>query len=845
MVGTSSSNGIDLQDRDGLSAHKQRHINRYRQENVTWEEKKSARKRLICTLNGTPSPKSVKTHTQTSSISFVEESESKQQQPLPHVVYRPSRVSYKTLLSPMEYNCIEHFYKNDLRLKKTKALVIRSKGYDRKINTHLLFNVLHQSVSTNDVVNHKIYENKLGITNSGSPQKIVELQPNEIGGNIVPDTVICLHYQLQNIIDCGEIQDINMNTDLINSLKPILKEKNLKNSNLQVVFANKNAIASKMDYKTYKHSRDTNFIKKKDNVQFPRGVRRKICKIRCELHLSKHAYSQISNTLKHKLLHLVYLFEKDAAKQLDDLAEKIGKDTDVNRKKNSQRILKSHNQKIHKKVKLSNCTSLIAPPLEYRFVQSRDAFESKLYFMDTSIKHMNRFVIKRKYYFYYPPKNYNVEKYREEVMTEEVMTQPTLSRLHKDLGRHKPLYRYPVGVVTYKYIHTKKELLSLENNVNDLLEQIKNKKMLPNTYHESFQKNNTSLLRTKMFFNARYLWGNDLKDRAKKLSRRANGIRIDVSKAPKWLNDELEHPLVQANVLPQNVVEIPRKAEKFINSFACNVYHDGTCGLASHYDDKCRFDQPITSLRLFSDCRLSFGSKTHAGFDSSFFIPMSRGDVTVMEIDKYAVTDIKHCVRPIDMTCKSAVLLLRRIHTKLLAEAMKIHTDDCMHIFKAMNFKNGAWNIYDAEVNCLQNHSQRFPLMQRNLNIQRRRFKICYNDHFIQKVVKDTLNEIIEEIQYTLKIGPVYHVLETIKKVQRQRINASHTYQNKDNRCQIRQKPSFKYVKPVRDCMYKCGFFGFYNTVKEHEDCFHQKQILLDILDRVIKTSILKRAEDI
>jgi len=48
--------------------------------------------------------------------------------------------------------------------------------------------------------------------------------------------------------------------------------------------------------------------------------------------------------------------------------------------------------------------------------------------------------------------------------------------------------------------------------------------------------------------------------------------------------------------------------DDFINSVALNVYHDGSEGLAQHFDDATRFKQPIYTLRLFSDSRLSFGS---------------------------------------------------------------------------------------------------------------------------------------------------------------------------------------------------------------------------------------------
>lgn len=49
----------------------------------------------------------------------------------------------------------------------------------------------------------------------------------------------------------------------------------------------------------------------------------------------------------------------------------------------------------------------------------------------------------------------------------------------------------------------------------------------------------------------------------------------------------------------------------FFNSWALNLYHDGSEGIQSHYDDPDRFEQPIYSLRLFSDSRLSFGTQLY------------------------------------------------------------------------------------------------------------------------------------------------------------------------------------------------------------------------------------------
>ena len=75
-------------------------------------------------------------------------------------------------------------------------------------------------------------------------------------------------------------------------------------------------------------------------------------------------------------------------------------------------------------------------------------------------------------------------------------------------------------------------------------------------------------------------------------------MRCDVSRPPVWMKDKIEEPLVKAGIIPKN----------FVNSIAMNVYHDGTEGLAQHYDDAVRFKQPIFTVRLFSDSRLSFGS---------------------------------------------------------------------------------------------------------------------------------------------------------------------------------------------------------------------------------------------
>lgn len=107
------------------------------------------------------------------------------------------------------------------------------------------------------------------------------------------------------------------------------------------------------------------------------------------------------------------------------------------------------------------------------------------------------------------------------------------------------------------------------------------------------------------------------------------------------------------------MVEAGLAEKDFFNSIAMNVYHDGTEGLAQHYDDATRFKQPIYTVRLFSDSRLSFGSQFYGFCNGAFYIPLPRGCICVMEENSYSANGIKHCIRPIDMAGKSAAVILR------------------------------------------------------------------------------------------------------------------------------------------------------------------------------------------
>lgn len=89
------------------------------------------------------------------------------------------------------------------------------------------------------------------------------------------------------------------------------------------------------------------------------------------------------------------------------------------------------------------------------------------------------------------------------------------------------------------------------------------------------------------------------------------------------------------------------------------MYHDGSEGLAQHFDDATRFKQPIFTVRLFSDSRLSFGSQYYGFCNGAFFTPLPRGCICVMEEGSYSANGVKHCIRPCDMTGKSSAVILR------------------------------------------------------------------------------------------------------------------------------------------------------------------------------------------
>ena len=235
--------------------------------------------------------------------------------------------------------------------------------------------------------------------------------------------------------------------------------------------------------------------------------------------------------------------------------------------------------------------------------------------------------------------------------------------------------RHPVGVTSLHNIFTEQELIDIESNVVQLSMDRAKGKLRPQTYHTSHRRHSSPddlPTRTKFFFGSRYLWGGTNRD---PLPNVAAGIRTcDVDGTRPWMRK-----------IEQHLVDLGIVQPFFVNQFAVNIYHSGTEGLAQHYDDAKRFKQPIISLRLFSDSRLSFGSKYYYYHDSSFFIPMERGAITIMEPSSFAANDISHCVRPSDMEGRSAVIVLRHVKQERIQESTMLAIDRMSNHFGAFN----------------------------------------------------------------------------------------------------------------------------------------------------------------
>ncbi|KAK9815454.1 hypothetical protein WJX72_003907 [[Myrmecia] bisecta] len=237
----------------------------------------------------------------------------------------------------------------------------------------------------------------------------------------------------------------------------------------------------------------------------------------------------------------------------------------------------------------------------------------------------------------------------------------------------------PVGITTYNEVFSEAELAAIEAGADALDERRARGQLHSDSFHCTAGpgRGEGEPKRTKMFFGARYLWTRDQMEGAN--SHCAGGVRVDVPVGPSWLKDLVEQPLVKQGIVPH----------AWINSYALNHYHSGEVGIQSHFDDVGRFQRPITSLRLFSDSRLSFGTSIFGSGPASFYCDMPRGCVLVME--GYAADGVRHCVRPIDMTGKSAGLILRAIQAHALGEARALLMAETLGLLRG-------WSMKDAPV---------------------------------------------------------------------------------------------------------------------------------------------------
>ena len=151
-------------------------------------------------------------------------------------------------------------------------------------------------------------------------------------------------------------------------------------------------------------------------------------------------------------------------------------------------------------------------------------------------------------------------------------------------------------------------------------------------------------------------------------------------------------------LLEDRLVDSKLVEKDFINSIAMNVYHDGTEGLAQHFDDATRFKQPIYTLRLFSDCRLSFGNQYYGFCNGAFTIPLPRGCVCIMEENSYSANGVKHCIRPCDMTGKSAAVILRQMHPRVVQQAQKYDREvDLPMWMSALSLEENSVSFFDQK----------------------------------------------------------------------------------------------------------------------------------------------------
>jgi hypothetical protein len=215
-------------------------------------------------------------------------------------------------------------------------------------------------------------------------------------------------------------------------------------------------------------------------------------------------------------------------------------------------------------------------------------------------------------------------------------------------------------------------------------------------------------------------------------------------------------------MVEQRMVSAKLAPKDFVDAIALNMYHDGSEGIQSHYDDSKRFEQPIYSLRLFSDSRLSFGTQLYGFTNGLFFVPMPRGCVTVMEHSGYAANGVKHCVRPIDMTGKSAAMILRKINEDALKVAEDLFWKESVHKLKCLSLEPAApdqliWNPLFNDSDLKMDRETAFLLQK--LKGEKREAKMIKS--IVQRMVKEVA---FRETREATRKRKVLHVVSGMVK---------------------------------------------------------------------------------
>ncbi|KAK9904144.1 hypothetical protein WJX75_005380 [Coccomyxa subellipsoidea] len=331
---------------------------------------------------------------------------------------------------------------------------------------------------------------------------------------------------------------------------------------------------------------------------------------------------------------------------------------------------------------------------------ARDSFTYHLHAESNQVQFNGRSCVKTEYFFQsdHIPNNYHeVVDRRQQALPDEAHQPARLpasaestEACEADNGAPKPASvppncpqvspatLLPAGICTYANFYTPEELRCMEASADGVHAKAREGRLPQTCFHETRGRGG-GLKRTKFFFGARYLW--TAEQAADPASRQAGGVRLDVPHAPTWMQAFAEKPLVETGLVQKG----------FFDAWALNMYHDGSEGIQSHFDDGTRFARPIFSVRLFSDSRLSFGTQLYGYTNGAFTVDMPRGCITVMEAGGYAVEGVKHCVRPADLAGKSAALIMRHINPACMEQARDLFDAQTLQMLRG-------WSMKDAPI---------------------------------------------------------------------------------------------------------------------------------------------------